>query len=148
MRLSQMQDIAGCRAVLPLGQLRGVHAVRRRIRNRWKVIADLDYNAQPKATGYRAHHVVVRRDDELVEIQLRTAGQHLWAEAVESMSAATGLALKDGEGPPELVTYLRLWAEQIAIEEAGDRPSPEIASQMRAVALQALAQRMRPWKEP
>lgn len=146
MRLSQMQDIAGCRAVLPFGRLPGVHAVRRRIRTRWEVVADLDYNAEPKATGYRAHHVVVRRDDRLVEIQLRTAGQHRWAETVESFSAATGLALKEGEGPPELLGYLRLWAEQVAIEEAGGRPSPEIAFQMAAVALQAMVQGMRRWR--
>lgn len=55
-----------------------------------------------------------------MEIQLRTPGQHEWAEAVERIAARSGFLLKDGEGPPELLTYFDLAAWGIAVDEAGE----------------------------
>ncbi|MGV1047077.1 MAG: RelA/SpoT domain-containing protein [Solirubrobacterales bacterium] len=81
-----------------------------------------DYVAAPKDTGYRALHVVVRRDGYPVEIQLRTPGQHEWAEGVERWAARTGFPLKDGEGPPDLLSYLDLVAWEISADERGERP--------------------------
>ncbi len=121
MRLTQMEDIAGCRAILPGGAPQ-VAGVLRRIRRNWDVVRIEDYAASPKATGYRAVHVVVRRDDHPVEIQLRTPFQHEWAESVERFAARTGFPLKDGEGPTELLTYLDLVAWAIASDEQGHRP--------------------------
>lgn len=95
-----MEDIAGCRAILPGGAAE-VAGVLRRIRRNWDVIRVDDYVARPKNTGYRALHIVVRRDDHLVEIQLRTPAQHEWAEAIERWAARTGFPLKDGDGPPD-----------------------------------------------
>ena len=105
MRLTEMQDIAGERAVL--SGLDAVERVRRRIeRAAWDVVTVDDYNARPKVTGYRAVHVVVRRDATLVEVQLRTGWQEDWAQAVERIDARYGLTLKDGEGPDVLLRYL------------------------------------------
>lgn len=70
-------------------------------------------------------HIVVRRDDHPVEIQLRTPFQHEWAEAVERFAARTGFALKDGEGPPELLTYLELVAWAISADEKGEKPDAD-----------------------
>jgi RelA/SpoT family protein len=82
MRLTQMEDIAGCRAILP-GGAEEIAGVLRRIRRNWDVIRIEDYAASPKFTGYRAPHVVVRRDGHPVEIQLRTPfntnGRRLWS---------------------------------------------------------------------
>jgi putative GTP pyrophosphokinase len=67
MRMSQMEDIAGCRAILP-GGAPEVAGVLRRIRRNWEVTFLRDYVAEPKDTGYRAIHVIVVRDGRFVEI--------------------------------------------------------------------------------
>jgi ppGpp synthetase/RelA/SpoT-type nucleotidyltranferase len=118
MRLSQMEDMGGCRAIMPGGAAE-VQGVLRRIRRNWQIALFRDYVREPKVTGYRAVHVVVLRDERLIEIQLRTLGQHDWAEAVERIAARTGHNLKDGEGPDDLVEYLRLVARAIYEHESG-----------------------------
>jgi putative GTP pyrophosphokinase len=121
MRLTQMEDVAGCRAILSGGAAE-VSGVLKRIRRNWEVLRMDDYAALPKETGYRGLHVVVRRNGHPVEIQLRTPSQHEWAEAVERFAARTRFPLKDGKGPPELLTYLELVAWAISAEERGERP--------------------------
>ena len=82
-----MQDIGRCRAILPDEE--SVRAVLRRIERRWTVVDEpYDYIARPKATGYRAIHVVVLRDGRQVEIQLRTPAQQAWAAQGESIEQA------------------------------------------------------------
>jgi GTP pyrophosphokinase len=120
MRLSQMEDVGGCRAILE-GGASEVAAVLRRIRRNWEIAAVNDYVAVPKPTGYRAVHVVVLRDERPIEIQLRTPGQHDWAEAVERTAGRTGFALKDGQGPADLLRYFELASHGIASSEAGER---------------------------
>ena len=111
-----MQDIAGCRAILP--DLDTVAGVRRRIERQKSTIVKVDdYNADPKASGYRAVHFVVQRDGALVEIQLRTTGQQRWAKLVEDLDASYRLNLKDEQGPTEVLDYLRVYASSIAAFE-------------------------------
>jgi putative GTP pyrophosphokinase len=124
MRLTQMEDVAGCRAILSGGSTE-VSGVLKRIRRNWEVVRIDDYAAHPKETGYRSLHIIVRRDGHPVEIQLRTPFQHEWAEAVERFAARTRFPLKDGKGPPELLTYLELVAWAIAAEERGARPDEQ-----------------------
>jgi GTP pyrophosphokinase len=124
MRLTQMDDIAGCRAILP-GGASEITGVLRRIRRNWDVLKIDDYVKSPKNTGYRAVHVIVHRDGHSVEIQLRTPGQHEWAEGVERWAARTGFALKDGKGPSDLLSYFDLVAWGISTgEQQGDDPDP------------------------
>jgi len=125
MRLSQMDDVGGCRAILD--DRDEIDAVIRRMRkNGWEIRRTDDYIADPKPTGYRAVHVIVRRDGRLVEIQLRTSGQHEWAEAVDRTALRVDgpldvgpHGLKDGHGPPELLLYFEQAAYAIALEESG-----------------------------
>lgn len=121
MRLTQMEDVAGCRAILR-GGAPEIAGVLRRIRRNWDVLGIEDYVNSPKVTGYRAVHVVVRRDGHPVEIQLRTPGQHEWAEGVERWAAHTGFALKDGKGPSDLLSYFDLVAWGISVEEQQEEP--------------------------
>lgn len=130
MRLTQMEDIAGCRAILA-GGASEVAGVLRRIRKNWDIVGIDDYVKNPKPTGYRAIHVVVRRDGHPVEIQLRTPGQHDWAEAVERVAARIRQPLKDGEGPPDLLTYFELVAWVIAKEEDGETLDPHFLEVLR-----------------
>ncbi|MCC6223699.1 MAG: RelA/SpoT domain-containing protein [Thermoleophilia bacterium] len=122
MELARMQDVAGCRAVLP-GGAREVQGVLHRIEKRWEVKRLDDYVANPKPTGYRAIHVVVLRDGRLVEIQLRTPRQHEWAATVEVWSGRLqrrfGFNLKDGDGPAELLRYFELASLALHLEETG-----------------------------
>ncbi len=92
-------------------------------RRKWNVADEQDYIARPKDTGYRAHHVVVLRDDRLIEIQLRTSGQHRWAEEVEALGSRTGFNLKDGQGPKDLLDYLERAAYATDLQERG-QPVP------------------------
>lgn len=123
MKLSRMQDIAGCRSI-PLGGQSEVDGILRRIRKNWgsTIKGFKDYVREPAPTGYRALHVVVLRDEHLVEIQLRTPRQHEWAEAVERTGLRTRFNLKEGEGPEDLLHYFALAAEGIALEETGEKP--------------------------
>ena len=57
----------------------------------------VDRRAKP-SYGYRAVHIVVQQGDKLVEIQVRTQIQHLWAQLSEKMSDAHGIAVKYGGG--------------------------------------------------
>lgn len=88
-RLGEMEDIAGCRSVLPKLELVRVR----------------DYNECPHPGGYRALHLWCRRDGFKVEIQLRTTQD--WAEAIEQWDTALSSDLKHEQGPEELLTFFR-----------------------------------------
>ena len=49
-----MQDIGGCRAILP--DIAACYEVRRRLLNRKGYDRDVDYIASPKPSGYRGIH--------------------------------------------------------------------------------------------
>ncbi len=118
-QLSRMQDIAGCRVVVPtkarqeevLGALRDLFPDRR----------EMDRRAEPRY-GYRAVHLIVREQGRPVEIQLRTRLQDLWANVVEGTSVYGG-DLKHGVEPPEpggLLRALEHASETIAsLEDTG-----------------------------
>ena len=106
MGLEKMDDVGGCRVVVStLTDLRKLeaHIVKQRGGD---IDPPRDYIATPKAeSGYRAVHMVVRRDTGLgafpeelpVEVQLRTTNQQLWARSVEALEAQTGEPLKDAQ---------------------------------------------------
>lgn len=122
MKATRMQDIGGCRVIVPTGDLAAPPALRRRMeRRRWRLIEEYDYVANPKPSGYRALHLVVERDGRLIEVQIRTALQHRWAVTVESIGPRLGFALKDGVGPEPLLEYFRYWALLNAMAEAGQQ---------------------------
>ena len=116
-RLSTMQDIGGCRAVLDsIDEIRRVE--RRLVRNRPPVRVS-DYISSPRDSGYRGVHVIVTYDDRMIEIQLRTQAMHEWAITVERLSGRLGEDLKGGRGPQQVRDLLEVISEAMAIEEAG-----------------------------
>jgi ppGpp synthetase/RelA/SpoT-type nucleotidyltranferase len=138
MQLSRMQDIAGCRAELPdLGAVGRVHD--RLAALGWDLDHVDDYNAKPKTTGYRALHLIVRRDDTAVEIQLRTMLQQRWAAFVEHLDLRYGLALKDGHGPDALVKFYERLAYAQALVDRGMRPPMVDRLELRTLAREAEA---------
>jgi hypothetical protein len=119
MKVTRMQDIGGCRAVLP--GLSEVFGVLTRIERNWDVVELYNYVENPKpVTGYRAVHAVVRRDSSLLEVQLRTASQQGWALEIERTGSRLDFPrLKDGEGPRELVRYFELAAYFLGLRDSG-----------------------------
>ncbi|HEX5307474.1 MAG TPA: RelA/SpoT domain-containing protein [Solirubrobacteraceae bacterium] len=98
-RITQMHDMGGVRTVLPsLGHL---HAVGRRLRKTWTIIRVRDYVAEPKSSGYRALHLIVRRRGLPIEVQLRAFVQDVWANVVENQGRESGVGFKFGKGQQE-----------------------------------------------
>lgn len=112
--MSQIQDIAGCRLVVPniVEQERVVEWVSRLFAD--AVIVD---RRQNPSHGYRAVHLIVRHSGKLVEIQVRTLLQHVWAELSEKLSDVIHPAIKYGSGDETMVRLLLEAAKVIAHEE-------------------------------
>jgi putative GTP pyrophosphokinase len=113
-----MQDIGGVRAVVP--SLRHVYVVRRRLLKSWSIIRERDYIAEPKSSGYRALHLIVRRMGYPIEVQLRTIGQDVWANQVEEIGRQFGVELKFGARHAHLDSIFLAMAELIARSDRGE----------------------------
>ena len=125
MELTYMQDIGGCRAILP--DLATVHAVRRRVeRQKSDVVRINDYNEDVPSSGYRAVHIVVRREGALIEIQLRTEWQQRWGKLVEDLDAAYRLNLKNEDGPDVVLDYLRAYGSSLAMLDRTGHVDPAL----------------------
>lgn len=96
-RLSQMQDIAGCRLVVDHKRHQNdtVHSLSKLFDK-----AVINDRRERPSHGYRAVHVIVTINGRTVEIQVRTALQHIWAETCEKVSDITGTGIKYGIGDP------------------------------------------------
>jgi ppGpp synthetase/RelA/SpoT-type nucleotidyltranferase len=66
----------------------------------------------------------VRTDEKLVEIQVRTALQHRWAEVSEKLADSHGIEVKYGGGPEGIRDWLSKIAALIARIEL-QRRSPD-----------------------
>jgi ppGpp synthetase/RelA/SpoT-type nucleotidyltranferase len=110
MRLTQMQDIAGCRVVVPDIPAQG------RLVSKLEQMFDavvVDRRVRP-SHGYRAVHVIVRQSGLPIEVQVRTDLQHVWAELSEKLADAYGHELKYGRGSPEVRVMLDDFSALIA----------------------------------
>jgi ppGpp synthetase/RelA/SpoT-type nucleotidyltranferase len=117
MNLTQMQDIGGLRAVVP--NIRSVEKlVKSYESSKFDHILEKknDYISSPKPDGYRSVHLVYRyRNPQntlynglLIELQIRTKLQHIWATAVETMGTFLGQALKSRQGDKEWLDFFAL----------------------------------------
>lgn len=116
--LSRMQDIGGCRVVLQdPAELRTLEG---RIEQVWgdSTMRKADYIESPRESGYRALHIVVKRDGFPVEIQLRDPVMHSWAENVEALSAFTRVNYKQ-DGDSLVQNFMRLESEFAQLHEQG-----------------------------
>jgi len=143
MKLSQMQDIGGCRAIMPniksMFDLVDVFETAiaknppRKGRNMpitrsgFELAERYDYILNPKPDGYRGYHYVFKYQSIYaekkpynglrIELQLRSIYQHYWATAVEAVSIFTEQALKTGLGRPEWKRFFALMSSAIATRE-------------------------------
>ena len=95
-RLTQMQDLAGCRIVADTSMEQDDAAAA--IGATFAKHRTVDSREQHRF-GYRAVHVVVETDDRLyVEVQVRTEPQDLWAQLSEKFAETFGPDIKYGGG--------------------------------------------------
>lgn len=130
-RVTQMHDIGGVRALLP--NLPHVYAVRRRLLKSWTIIRERDYIAKPKASGYRAMHLIVERKGYAIEVQLRTIAQDVWANLVEEQGRQLGVALKFGDGSADLHARFVATAEVLARFDRGELTQEELRAALKEV---------------
>lgn len=132
-RLGEIEDIAGCRSVLPsLDVVERVHERLLEQAGKLELVRVRDYNELPHPGGYRALHLWCRRDSFKVEIQLRTTRQQDWAEEVEQWDEALGLDLKHERGPEELLVFFRELADYYGQLDRGVTHSPLDVSALHA----------------
>lgn len=142
MRLSQMDDIAGCRVVVK--NLAQIERLRYALGEAMDVVRVNDYVVKPKPIGYRAVHVILslpetnlfmqeQSQSALVEVQIRTPLQNEWADQIEAATGTTGLDLKGGdpaELPSDLVEYVRVAADIRALADRGEPADNELEGRL------------------
>jgi hypothetical protein len=110
--LSQLQDIGGCRIIVESN--RDVDRLLAHItehigaQSALKLVKVRDYRPKGRDdTGYRAVHVMLRRSDKVLELQIRSRIQHHWAESIERASVIYGHYLKEKDGHQDVISYFR-----------------------------------------
>ncbi|URL59607.1 RelA/SpoT domain-containing protein [Luteibacter flocculans] len=138
-RLTQIQDMGGCRAIVSdMEALHGLvetyrEAIAKNPKGRHTLVGSpKDYVVEPKADGYRSVHYVFRYasiskanagfNGRRIEIQLRSKLQHAWATAMESVDTITGQSLKFAHnstfGDVRWKRFFSLMSSAIAIRES------------------------------
>jgi len=137
MQLSQMQDIAGIRAIVTTNDQAQelFHSYQSSsLRHSRKVT---DYIAKPRASGYRGIHIIWKYMSDKpgaqvynglqLEMQIRSSLQHTWATTVETMGTLTRQALKSSLGDNNWLRFFALMGSVIALNEGApavpDTPS-------------------------
>jgi ppGpp synthetase/RelA/SpoT-type nucleotidyltranferase len=131
-RLDQMQDLGGCRAIL--NDINGVNRLvdRIRLKSAHGIRREWDYIRNPKDDGYRSHHLSLefnpnRREDESyagrrIELQVRTRLQHSWATAIEAVSLYRNQDLKHHQGDGDWLRLFELTSAEFAHIERSPLP--------------------------
>jgi ppGpp synthetase/RelA/SpoT-type nucleotidyltranferase len=137
MKLSQMGDVGGVRAQFP--DQDAVYQAARKLRKNWEITKTKDYAAEPKSSGYRAVHLVARKKGRLVEIQLRTPYQDLWANIVEDDSRRLRIGYKSGVGEQAVHDYYVAMSELFALRDRGEEPDRDFIDRLHELQTHANA---------
>ena len=121
LRLSRMQDIAGCRVI--------VHDITEQ--DQFVATLQRDFpdsnvidRRQKPSHNYRAVHVIAKISGKLVEIQIRTPLQHLWAKVSEQLSDVIDREIKYGGGSESWQATLTNAAQAINMYEICQKELP------------------------
>ena len=127
MSLWKMQDLGGCRFIVP--SIKEVYEYAEKYdksSKRHRFVERYDYISEPKTSGYRSLHMVYEYHSDkvdtynknmLIEIQYRTHLQHLWATAVETVGLFTKQAIKSGQGDEDVKRFFVLVSSLFALRE-------------------------------
>lgn len=125
LRLSQIQDIGGCRAIVStVDMVRELVEVYRTSDLKHKVKID-DYIDRPQESGYRGIHLIYTYNSDRnnvyngqkIEMQIRSQFQHAWATAVETVGTFIRQALKSSQGETDWLRFFQLMGTAIALQE-------------------------------
>jgi ppGpp synthetase/RelA/SpoT-type nucleotidyltranferase len=165
-QLSQIQDIGGCRVVVPdVKSAKKIAELYIKSNQRHKRVKsrERNYINKPKSDGYRSIHLVYKYysinkvgklfNNKLIEIQIRSKIQHIWATAVETVDIFTGQTLKFGSGNKKWEDFFRLISSAFAtIEECptvDNTPTneKELYSEIKNLAKELkVLEKMRAWR--
>ncbi len=109
-RLTQIQDIAGCRLIA--ADIANQNQLVTSLNNFFENVIVVDRREKP-SHGYRAVHVIEQTQEKLIEIQIRTELQHLWAELSEKHADFYGQQVKYGNGESSTLNLLTLLSNRI-----------------------------------
>lgn len=130
-KLNQIQDLGGCRAILPSIAHANTLLETYRSSARHEFANDKDYIAKPKIGGYRSYHIIYKfvgnGEDEVfngrrIELQIRTRLQHTWATAVETVGLLRREDMKAGEGNADWLRFFDLMSAELATAERCPEP--------------------------
>ena len=119
--LGEMQDIAGCRAIV--SNYQHLQDIERRLNKSRSISKNKgkNYILEPKEDGYRGIHKIYKYNGNktfckglLVEIQLRTKLQHSWATTVEIVDIIENEKLKNGQGSEDWKRFFYLISNEFA----------------------------------
>lgn len=129
-RLTQLQDIGGCRIIVEKNADvdRLLKFLNEKLASHKNIVVDriTDYREKGRdVTGYRAVHVLMTRHGQKLELQIRSRIQHYWAESIERTSVIYGYHLKELEGDAAVIGYFKALSDAFYEIEAGREPSPQ-----------------------
>lgn len=129
-RLTQLQDIGGCRIIVDnnddVDQL--VEFIKGKVstQNAFEISRITDYRDRGRDdTGYRSVHLILKRSGRALELQIRSRIQHYWAESIERTSVIYGYHLKEKEGDPAVIGYFKTLSDVFYELENGREPNSQ-----------------------
>ena len=102
-RLSQVQDIAGCRIVVR--DIQKQDSIVKKLHEIFPSASIMDRRVKP-SYGYRAVHVIIKNLNKTIEVQIRTELQHGWSEFSEKLSDKMDSSIKYGGGSNKIQKML------------------------------------------
>ena len=146
--LAKIQDIAGCRVIMEnIAEQDRVGAL---VTHAFPSAKLVDRRQKP-SHGYRAVHIIVETDGKLVEVQVRTELQHLWASLSEGWANAVDHFIKYGGGPEDIQAFLQTQAQLVAetperalslqlIAAGGTKANPAVMERIRSSTIRAVVE--------
>lgn len=128
-RLTQLQDIGGCRIIVDtnrdVDKLLTYIGAKVAGQKQLQLTRVTDYREKGRDdTGYRAVHLMLMQSGRKLELQLRSRVQHYWAESIERSSVIYGHYLKEKEGHPLVIEYFKQLSDIFFEIEAKREPTP------------------------
>lgn len=145
MLLSRMQDVAGCRAIMPslAKTLQLVQSFKSSTQNH-EFVREKNYIDSPKPSGYRGVHLIYKFksteaknlpwNGRAVEIQIRSRYQHIWATAVEIVGMLTHQALKSSKGSQDWLDFFKVVSDGFALLDKGEKVPDVLARKITKLA--------------
>lgn len=134
-RLTQLQDIGGCRIIVnsnnDVDNLYMILHNKSKKSKYFTIDRVIDYREKGREdSGYRAMHLILSRNNVKIELQLRSRIQHYWAESIERTSIIYGHSLKEGEGDQIVLDYFKKTSDAFYTLENKNQPTTTLIQEL------------------